>query len=299
MHCAGELIFVDLPDGLFPDKVIENEPDCDQGCVENIVEDEVSSVIDGSSRDERKGILEDEDDHRDGDEGHAEERVDDVVGYVIIPQSSIFLSEKAGQVIRGFDLDLAMSLGLLESRLEVSDKAMPSHQAHLGGGDINWVGLHIAVCLPVCLGWGPHIFAAGELASIPEADFLDEPVADGVVRDSSCEFEDGVEGREVDIGHQEIHAPDEKLDFFGVPGEHLGSLIDVFVPLLVVGPDVLVHLIHILLRDQGVSILNGNEDLIKVYSILGQNWSHMGAAPVDVAVLTLGLSWLKLVKGIR
>lgn len=98
--------------------------------------------------------------------------------------------KKADEVVGNLDLTLTVSFGLVKPGHEICSVALASADAELVGWDVNGHDPRRSSRLPVGLRWSPDVFSPGVLASVPEADPLQKPVAHRVVGDSHGIVED-------------------------------------------------------------------------------------------------------------
>ena len=101
------------------------------------------------------------------------------------------------------------------------------------------------------------------------------------------------------VRHHGIDGPDKEWHFSGISCKELRRVIYKSMAFLIIVLDMLADLVGVERGDEGVRVHDGDEDFVQVDPILEEDWGHMSRAPVNIAILALGLPWSQLVQGVR
>ncbi len=134
------------------------------------------------------------------------------------------------------------------------------------------------------MGFEAHVivFGNGLFNSVPESDFLDQSIADGIVGEgkSDTAATDLIWGMQGTV--HVVVGSDNYRDFHVVAGVNLSGLVDEWVSWVVIVIQMIFYLIEVAVRSPTVGVDNCDKDVIGVDHELGQLYLHVLDAPWNV-----------------
>ena len=188
-----------------------------------------------------------------------------------------------------------MSLDLPKFGLHVCSVPVTSLDAELVERGKNWNKLYLAVSFEVCLETHVEIFCDGLFEGVPETNFFDEGVTEGVIGEGESDAAAGDLIGSVERAVHVIVGPDNDWDLGIVSGIDLGRLVNEIVAVLKVAVKVIFYLVKVAVWRPAVCIYHCHQHVFLADHKLVKLLFHMFHAPRHIRSLAFLLEGTQFV----